>query len=133
MLNNVKSIKSLKIILGTLKRRIELKLMKCNKIMLNKLNITKEDFEQFILLKEMNSKFNLNIKEIDIKELNLENMNLKNDIIEFFGKMKFNELKILDLEKNNISNIKGLENVNFSKLEILNLKNNKIQDIESKF
>ena len=54
MLSNIKSIKILKIIVGTLKKRIELKLFKYNKIMLNKLNITKEDFEQFRLLKEMN-------------------------------------------------------------------------------
>ena len=41
MLNKVKSIKILKIIVGALKKRIELKLFKYNKIMLNKLNITK--------------------------------------------------------------------------------------------
>ena len=54
MLNNIKSKKILFIILGALKKRIELKLFKYNKKMINKLIITKEDFEQFILLKEMN-------------------------------------------------------------------------------
>ena len=130
MLNNIKSIKILNIIVGTLKMRVELKLFKYNKKMLNKLNIKKENFEQFILLKEMNLKFKLGIKDIDIKELNLGNMKLENDIIEYLVKIKFNDLKVLNLEKNHISNIKGLENVNFTKLEKLNLKNNKIQDID---
>ena len=57
MLNNIKSIRILNIIVGALKRRIKLNLFKYNKKIINKLNI-KEDFEQFILLKEMNLKFN---------------------------------------------------------------------------
>ena len=125
MLNKVKSIKILKIIVGTLKKRIELKLLKYNKIMLNKLNIIKEDFEQFILLKEMNLKFNLDNKDIDIKELNLGYKNLENDIIEYLIKIKFNSLKVLNLEINNISDIKGLENANFNRLEKIILKENK--------
>ena len=52
MLNNVKSIKILKLIVGSLKKRIELKLLKYNKKMINKLNITKEDFAQFLLIKK---------------------------------------------------------------------------------
>ena len=91
MLNNIKSIKILNIIVGALKKRIELKLIKYNKKLMNKLNIKKEDFEQFILLKEMNLKFNLDIKDIEIKELNLENKNLGNDILEYLTKIKFNK------------------------------------------
>ena len=71
MLNGIKSIKILNTILGKLKKKKELKIIKYNKKILNKLNITKEDFEDFQFLKEMNDKFNLNIKDIDIKELNL--------------------------------------------------------------
>ena len=130
MLNKVRSKKILNIIFGALKKRIELKLLKYNKKMRNKLNLKKEDFEEFILLKEMNLRFNLDIKDIDIKELNLGKMNLQNDIIEYLVKIKFNELKVLNLENNNLSNIKGLENVNFTKLEELNLKYNEIQDID---
>ena len=92
MLNKVRSIKILDIILGALKKRIELKLFKYNKKMINKLNITKKDFYQFTLLKIMSLKFNLDIKDIDIKELNLENKNLDNDIIDYLAKIKFNKL-----------------------------------------
>ena len=87
MLNNIKSMKILNIIIGALKKRIELKLFKYNKKMKNKLNIKKEDFEQFTLLKEMNLKFNLNIKDIDIKELDLRNKALESDIIEYLSKI----------------------------------------------
>ena len=117
-------------IVGALKKRSELKLFKQNKITLNKLNITKEDFEQFILLKEMNLKFNLEIKDIDIKELNLENKNLDNNIIEYLGNIKFNKLKVLNFWKNNISDIRGLKNVKFEKLENINLSENNISNID---
>ena len=91
MLNNVKSIKILNIIFGLLKKNIKLKLVKYNKKMINKLSITKEDFEQFILLKEINLKFVLNIKDIDINELYLGNKYLDDDIIEHLSKIKFNK------------------------------------------
>ena len=130
MLNKVRSLKILNIILGILKMRIKLKLLKYNKKILKKLNIKKEDFEQFIFLKEINRKFNLNIKDIDIKELNLENKNLVTDIIEFLSKIKFNALKVLNLFKNKISDIKVLEKVKFEKLELLNLNENNISNID---
>ena len=82
MLNNIKSKYILNIILENLKKRIELKLVKYNKILINKLNIKKEDFENFKFLKEMNQKFNLDVKDIDIKELNLGNKFLGNEILE---------------------------------------------------
>ena len=99
MLIKIKSLKILNIITGALKKRIELKIFKYNKKMLKKLNINKEDFEQFILIKEMNLKFNLDIKDIDIKKLNLEKKNLDNAIIGYLGKIKFDKLKILNLKK----------------------------------
>ena len=117
MLNKVKSIKVLNIIFGVLKKRIELKLLKYNKKIMYKLNIKKEDFEQFISLKEMNLKFNLVIKDIDIKELNLENKNLDNNIIEYLANIKFNKLKVLNFQKNSISDIRGLEKVKIRKFK----------------
>ena len=125
------------IILGALRKRIELKLLKYNKKMMNKLNIEKEDFEQFILLKEMNLKFNLDIKDIDIEKLYLRNKNLDNDIIDYLTNIKFNKLirgiknvkfekwEYLNLFENNIINI-NLEKVNFKELKELCLGKNKI-------
>ena len=129
MLNKVRSEKILNIILGALKKRIELKLLKYNKKMRNKLNLIKEDFEEFILLKEMNLRFNLDIKDIDIKEINLEKKKLDDTIIEYLNQIKFNKLTVLNLKKNHITDIKIFENVNFEKLEILNLGYNKVSDI----
>ena len=129
MLNNIKSKYILNLIIKKLKKRIELKLIKYNKILINKLNITKEDFEQFKLLKEMNKKFHLDIKDIEIKELNLNHKRIGNEIIEYLKRIEFKELKELDLSSNNISNIKVLDKVKFEKLEILNLGGNEISDI----
>ena len=111
MLDNIRSIKILNIILQIITKRKELNIFKKNKKMMNKLNIKKEDFEQFLILKEINLKFNLDIKDIDIKELNLGNKNLENDVIDYLTKIKFNRLKVLNFEKNNISDIKRLENI----------------------
>ena len=44
MLNNIKNKHILNIVLGNLKKRIELKLVKYNKIRINKINIKKKDF-----------------------------------------------------------------------------------------
>ena len=99
MLSNIKSLKILNIIIGILRKRIELKLFKYNNKMLNKLNITKEDFEQFILIKEMNMKFNLNVKDIDIEDLNLRNKNFNDSNMEYLNKIQFNNLKVLNLKK----------------------------------
>ena len=45
MLNKIKSKYILNLVVGKLKKRIELKLVKYNKILINKLNIKKEDLE----------------------------------------------------------------------------------------
>ena len=44
--------------------------------------------------------------------------------------MNFKELKELNLNKNNISNIKVLERVKFEKLEKLGLSDNKIDKVK---
>ena len=43
--------------------------MKYNKKISARLNINKEHFEKYIILKEFNQKFNTTIKDFDIKEL----------------------------------------------------------------
>ena len=104
------------------------------------------------IIKELNKRFNLNLKDndileklnlsfkiLDIKKLdemrinNLEILYLSNNKIsdiKVLEKVKFENLKELYLICNEISDIKVLEKVNFKILKKLDLRNNKISDIE---
>ena len=94
------------------------------------MNIGEKDFQDFKLLKEINSKFKLNIKDIDIEELNLKCKLLGNEILHFLTQIEFGELKKLNLVENGISDIKNLEFANFKRLEVLHLNSNKITNID---
>ena len=72
MLRKIKSKKILKNIFKNLKNRIKLKILKYNKNLLFQLNIQKKDFENYLLLKEINPKYDLNIKDIDIDEFRIQ-------------------------------------------------------------
>ena len=80
-------------------------------------------------LKDFNKKYNLNIKDINVEKIDLRWKKLGNDGLNDLCKIKFNELKELILNNNNISDIKPLEKVKFDKLEILDLSQNKISDL----
>ena len=80
-------------------------------------------------LKDFNKKYNLNIKDINVDKIDLRWKKLGNEGLVDLCKIKFNELKELILNNNNISDIKPLEKVKFEKLEILDLSQNKISDI----
>ena len=129
MLDNVKSKYILKEIFERIKNKRKLNIIKYNKNIKIKLDINIEDFEIFIALKEFNDKYHTKIEHIDIKELNLGSKFIGDEGLKDLAKMNFTELKKLDLNWNNISDIKVLENVNLEKLEILNLSDNKITDI----
>ena len=75
MLEKISSPIRLKQICENLKKRIKLKIFRYNKEMQGKLNITTKDFEIFFLLREINQKLNLNIKDIDDRVLNLSEKN----------------------------------------------------------
>jgi len=64
----------------------------------------------------------------NIAELNLNSNNISD--IKVLEKVKFNKLEKLNLESNKISNINILENVDFKKLKELNLNSNNISDIK---
>ena len=130
MLDNLKSKYILQEIFEKIKNKRKLNIIKYNKRVMIKLDINKEDFEIYIALKEFNFKYNTNIQDIDIKTLNLSGRNIRNEELKDLNKIKFKELKDLDLGGNNISDIKGLENVKFEKLEKLDLNNNEISDIK---
>ena len=71
MLNKIRSKKIFNIIFAILCMNRKLKLLKYNNKMQYKLNLTKKDFEDFTLLKELNETFDLDIKGTDEKVLNL--------------------------------------------------------------
>ena len=127
-------------------------IIKYNKKILDKLNITKKDYKVYKTLKKFNKETGLNIDDIDIKELEIRSiydtqLELLNEIpfkdltklnlfnilfffdIKILEKVKSEKLKILILSKNNISDIEVLENVNFKELKVLDLNYKKISDI----
>jgi hypothetical protein len=73
----------------------------------------KLDYEK--LLKEFNTKYNLNIKDTKIEKLDLRWKGLGNIGFEDLCKIEFKELKELILNNNNISEIKILSKAKFKK------------------
>ena len=126
MLDNVKSKYIVKEIFENIKNKRKLNIIKYNNKIKMKLDINKKDFEIYITLKEFNNKYNINIEDIDIKELNLNRGYIGNEGLQDLVKINFNNLEVLDISRNNISDIKILEKVKFEKLEALNLGENKI-------
>ena len=73
MLDKVKSKNIIKEIFRNMRNKRKLNIIKYNKRILIRLNINKEQFENYIILKEFNKKYSTNIEDIDIKQLNLKN------------------------------------------------------------
>ena len=55
-----------------MRNKKKLNIIRFNKRIKERLNIAKEDYKVYELLKEFNIKYDLNIEDIDIKELNLK-------------------------------------------------------------
>ena len=140
MLEDIKSEFILDSIFNNISNKLKLKIIKHNKNLLQKLNITIEDFKIYETLKKFNEDFNLDIKDIDIEELDLSHKrigkkesdlnNNKTKDIQILERIKLKNLKILRICWNYISDIKVFENVNLNKLELLNLNYNYISDIK---
>ena len=82
-----------------------MKIVKYNKKILDRINITEEDFKVYTYLKEFNEEYNLNIEDIDISVLILKHKNIGNEGLKILSKIKFKELNFLDLSYNKISDI----------------------------
>ena len=80
------------------------------------------------LLKDFNKKYNMTIKK-NCNSIDLSTKQIGNEGLENICKIEFNELKYLYLFKNNISDIKPLENARFQNLEVLGVSFNSISDI----
>ena len=129
MLEKIRSKAILKKIFINLKKRKELKILKYNKKLMFKLNIQKKDFEDYKILKELNQKYSLNIKDIDVRCLRFEEKNNIEKIFEYINKIEFKELIGLYINKTNLSDIKILERCKFENYLFLNLGDNKISNI----
>ena len=119
MLKEIKSKYILKSIFSYLKSRFKLKIIKHNKKLLNKLNISKKTFEKYILLKELNEKYKVNIQDIDIKILSFD---FNEKIIKILNQLELKELNLLDLSQ------KGLKKINFFQDLLLNFKELNLSD-----
>ena len=126
MLDNVKSKYVLKKIFEKIKNKRKLNIIRYNMKIKVKLNINKEDFEIYIALKEFNNKCYINIEDIDIKKLNFSRRKIGNEGFKDLVKIKFKELKELNLNFNEILDINVLEKANFKDLKELYLISNKI-------
>ena len=128
MLANIKCKYLLEIIFNNLRKRLKLKIVKYNKRFLEKLDLDIKEFQKYKLLKEINEKLNLNIKDIDINDLDLTDKKLNDDALKYLDKIEFENLRVLNLSKNKIIEIKLLLKYNWNKLD---LSNNMISDITS--
>ena len=131
MLDKVRSKNIIKEIFGNMRNKRKLNIIKYNKRILIRLNINKEQFENYIILEEFNKKYNTNIEDIDIKQLNLRYKYIGNEGIKILFKIEFKELKELNLSHNEISDINIFEKVNFKELNKLDLSGNNFSKNEN--
>ena len=130
MLENIRSKYILQKIFDYLKNKKKLKLIKCNKKILDDLNISKDDFQKYKTLKEFNKKYSTFIDDIDTKKLHLQNIKLDNEGLECLIKLKFKNLEILKLINDNIPVNNISENIYFNNLKELYLRNMNLTNIE---
>ena len=141
MLQKIRCKYLLEIIFHNMKKRKRMKILKYNKNILSKINIAKEDFKTYELLKEFNQKFNLEIEDTDVEALNLCDKNIDNIGLEYLIKIGFKKLKLLNLGinedsenrkiiKKNYIDINILQKFKFENLEQLSLSDNLIDEIK---
>ena len=95
MLEDIKSNQILDTIFQKMKNKRKLKIIKCSKKIINRLNITKDDFKAYETLKQLTKKLKLKIDDIKINYLNIIDKHVTNDDLEYLK--IFKELKVLNL------------------------------------
>ena len=99
MLNEIKRKNVLKIIFEKLRMKKILNLLKYNKRLLDKLKININDYKDYLVLKQLNDKFSLNIDNTKIQSLDIGNNFLGNEILIYLNKIKFTNLKELNISR----------------------------------
>ena len=87
-----------------------------------------DDKNEALLIK-FNKKYNTGIENTHSKKINFDKKIIKDDGLKKLSKIKFYELKTLNLKENNIIIINCLKNFKCETLENLNLSGNKLSDI----
>jgi len=128
MLEGIKSKYIMNIIFNYIRNQKKLNIIRYNKKLLSKLDITKEDFENYFLLNKLNKQYNLNIDDINITKLDLNLKELDTYFLEDFIKIKFKHLQKLYLNNNEINNIKALEKANFNEIKEFDISYNNIEN-----
>lgn len=140
MLNNIKSLKVLKIVMELIEKGIELNLFKYNKKMQDKLNIQKKDFKEFTekqyeLLNRLNNILKVNITDFNIKILAIchKRYFYYRDIEKYLIKIKFKfrEIEELNLSYNSHLTLYFLRYKNLEKLKVLNFSKNNVYTINA--
>ena len=129
MLNKIRSKFILNCVFGMIKKIKKLSLMKYNKKLQFISSVTKQDYEEYKLLKDFRLELDLDIYGVDIEKLDLRKKISQNDKLNWLIKINFKDLKELNLSNNKISDISVLEKANFKKLKYLNLNLDEITDI----
>ena len=93
MLTKINSEYILNIVFDNLKKKMKLKILKYNKNMLKLMNLGKKDFNDFLILEEINEELNTKIEDIEIKSLILRNKNLGNSKLICLNKLESKDLK----------------------------------------
>ena len=88
-------------------------------------NIQEENSNEINYFKQL---YNQDIKE-ETEDISINNKFINNDDLKVLAKIPLNNLTILNLENNSLTQISCLKNCNFNNLLILNLNNNGIEDI----
>ena len=137
MLGNIKSSFIIKKIFINIDEGIKLKIIKYNKRILERLNISKEDYEVYKSLKEFNEKYKTNI-DFDCEQVSISGMKIEKEGLELLSKLKnvkrlhlywnqlldiniiskFENLIKLVIGENGITNIDILDNDNFKNLKV---------------
>ena len=116
MFDKVKSNFIMQKIFKHMRNKRKLSIIKYNKKILSRLDISYEHFEIYALLKEFNGKYELNLDDNNIKVLNLQNRRIRDEGLFYIYKIGFKELIKLCLCNNEITNINILEKINCKKL-----------------
>ena len=125
LLNEIKSLRNSLNEINILKEEIT----KLKNFIMNKIEIPNQNIKETLSIEEFNKKTGFQIVSNKIEDLRINGKRFNNQNLEDLSKVELNNLKCLYLGDNDINEIIPLQNANFQQLEILSLRTNLISDI----